>query len=73
MMNYRTYLASNPFQICYELATPIEIPLTSMEISTLAGQNVLWADCGDVTVEYLASGGANADLMKLAVAFMGRK
>ena len=59
--------------IVYELATPLTIPLTAMEISTLAGQNVVWADCGEVDVEYLASGGANPDLMKLAVAFMGRR
>lgn len=60
-------------QLVYELTTPITISLTPQEISTLAGQNNVWADSGDVTVEYLSSGGANADLMKLAVAFMGRK
>ena len=52
--------------------TPIEIPLTATQISLLAGQNALWADSGDVTVEYLSSGGTDPDLMKLAVAFMGR-
>lgn len=69
---FQAILDATPLQLVYELATPITIPLTPQEISTLAGQNVLWADCGDVTVEYLASGGANPDLMKLAVAFMGR-
>ena len=53
--------------------TPITIPLTPQEISTLQGQNNVWADSGDVTVEYLSSGGTDPDLMKLAVAFMGRK
>ena len=53
--------------------TPIEIPLTATQISLLAGQNALWADSGNVTVEYLSSGGTDPDLMKLAVAFMGRK
>ena len=57
----------------YPLATPITIPLTPQEISTLKGQNNVWADTGDVAVEYLSAGGANPDLMKLAVAFMGRK
>lgn len=65
--------AGTPVEIVYNLDTPITIPLTPTEISTLQGQNNLWADSGDVTVEYLASGGANADLMKLAVAFMGRR
>lgn len=40
-------------QLVYELATPITIPLTPQEISTLQGQNNVWADSGDVDVEYL--------------------
>ena len=71
--DWKAQLASTPMQVVYTLATPIEIPLTPTQISTLQGQNNVWADSGDVTIEYLASGGANADLMKLAVAFMGRK
>lgn len=63
--------AMSGVQLVYYLATPITIPLTPTQISTLQGENNLWADSGDVTVEYLASGGANADLMKLAVAFIG--
>ena len=66
------YIRSTSPKIVIELATPIEIPLTPTEISTLQGANNVWADTGDMTIEYLASGGANADLMKLAVAFMGR-
>lgn len=58
--------------IVYELATPLTYTLTAAQLDTLVGQNVVWADCGDVTVEYLSAGGANPDLMKLAVAFMGR-
>lgn len=65
--------ASTPVQLVYELATPITIPLTATQISTLQGQNVVWADAGDVTLEYLAAGGADPDLMKLAVAFMGKR
>jgi hypothetical protein len=41
-------------QLVYPLATPIEIPLTPTQISALQGQNTLWADSGDVTVEYPA-------------------
>ena len=60
-------------QFVYPLATPLTYTLTPAQLDTLAGQNVVWGDCGDVTVEYLSAGGANPDLMKLAVAFMGRK
>ena len=42
-------------QLCYELATPITIPLTPLEISVLTGQtNNIWADAGDVSVDYAA-------------------
>lgn len=46
------YNAGTPLQVCYGLATPIEIPLTPTQIATIAGQtNNVWADAGDVTVE----------------------
>lgn len=67
------WMADHPAQVVFELATPIEYTLSPQEISTLQGQNNVWADTGDSTVEYLASGGADPDLMKLAVAFMGRR
>lgn len=41
-------------QLCYELATPIEITLTAQEIDTLLGTNNIWADAGPVDVEYRA-------------------
>lgn len=66
------YANGTPVSVFAKLATPITISLTPTQISTLQGQNNLWADSGNVAVEYLASGGVNADLMKLAVAFMGR-
>ena len=55
LAEYRTYLASNPFHVCYELATPITISLTPLEISVLTGQtNNIWSDSGNVSVEYAA-------------------
>lgn len=51
----------------WKLATPITIPLTPTEISTLQGQNNVWADSGDVTVTYL-SGEGNPALVALALA-----
>ena len=42
-------------QIVYQLATPITITLDPVTISTIAGQpNNVWADAGDVSVEYAA-------------------
>lgn len=39
-------------QVVYELAEPIVYSLTPTEITTLLGINNIWADCGDVRVEY---------------------
>ena len=41
-------------KIVYELATPITYQLTPTEVSTVLGQNNIWANCGDVDVEYRA-------------------
>lgn len=41
-------------QVVYKLAEPIYYPLTPTEIKTLLGQNNIWADCGNVSVEYRA-------------------
>lgn len=38
--------------ICYPLATPIEIPLTSEVITLLKGENNLWTDAGTSEIEY---------------------
>ena len=40
--------------LVYELATPITYQLTPTEVTTLLGQNNIWADSGDSTVEYPA-------------------
>lgn len=49
------WFADNPTQLCYELAAPITIDLTPLEISVLTGQtNNIWADSGDVSVDYAA-------------------
>ena len=41
-------------QVVYELATPITYHLTPQEITTLLGQNNIWADTGDTFVTYKA-------------------
>ena len=46
--------AMSGVQLCYELATPITYQLTPQEVSTIVGLNNIWADTGDVSVEYAA-------------------
>lgn len=46
--------AMNGVQLCYELATPTTYQLTPQQINTLSGVNNVWADSGDVTIEYYA-------------------
>lgn len=44
--------AMNGVQLVYELAEPITYHLTPQEVRTLLGQNNVWADTGNSTVEY---------------------
>lgn len=44
--------AMSGVQLCYELATPQTYQLTPTEVTTLLGDNTIWADTGDVTVTY---------------------
>jgi hypothetical protein len=48
------YANGTPVTIVYELATPQTYQLSPIEVSTLLGQNNIWANCGDVDVEYRA-------------------
>ena len=41
-------------QAIFELATPLIVQLTPFQISTLLGQNNIWADTGDTSVTYRA-------------------
>lgn len=47
--------AGTPVTCWHTVKTPEIYQLTPQEVTALAGQNDIWADCGDVTVEY-ASG-----------------
>ena len=46
------YSNGDPLQICYELATPTTYTLTAQQVDLLVGQNTVFADTGDVTLEY---------------------
>jgi len=54
LSDFTNFLSQNNAHVVYNLADPIEIPLTDIpEITTLlVGTNNIWADCGDVTVTY---------------------
>ena len=54
----KTWLASQnangtPVQFMFELATPITYQLTPAQITTLYGNNVIWADSGDMAIKYV--------------------
>lgn len=51
-----SHVTSNPIQICMVLSPSkhVTYQLTPTEVSTLLGQNNIWADCGDVSVDYRA-------------------
>lgn len=50
--DFKTWLASNPLQVVYELATPTTVQLTPTEVTTLLGENNIWADSGSVEVTF---------------------
>ena len=46
--------AMSGVQLVYELATPIEVQLSPVQIQALQGINNLWCDTGDISVDYAA-------------------
>ena len=52
LANFKSWLSSNPLQIVYPLAEPRTIQLTPKQVTTLLGENNVWSDSGEVTVEY---------------------
>lgn len=51
LAKWDAWLASNPMQLCYELATPQTYQLTPQTISLLHGNNNVWSD-GEVEMVY---------------------
>lgn len=51
---FDTYLQSNPITLVYPLTTPQTYQLTPTEVKTLLGTNNIWADTGNVAVDYFA-------------------
>lgn len=48
------FFTSHNFTIVYELAEPLIYHIDPITIRTIVGQNNIWANCGDVSVTYLA-------------------
>lgn len=46
--------AATPLKVVYPLATPQTYQLTPQAVTTILGQNNIWADTGDVKVSYVA-------------------
>ncbi len=55
------YISAHPLQFLVSLETPVQYQLTPTELRTLLGTNNIWADCGDVEVEYRADTGLYID------------
>lgn len=52
---FAQYVAANPFDLVYELATPIELDITPVTgLVTFEGENNIWCDSGDTEVGYVA-------------------
>lgn len=49
---WKTWLSSNNVQVVYPLAEPQTYQLTTQQISLLTGDNNIWSDSGDITLEY---------------------
>lgn len=52
----KTWLSNNNASFVYPLAEPFDIPLGGINLLAQEGQNNIFADCGDTTLEYLKAG-----------------
>lgn len=54
--DWKTYLASNPLEVVYELAEPSTIQLTPQQIRLLESVNNLSCNTGELNIEYFGKG-----------------
>lgn len=52
--DWKSYIANNTIVLVYPLATPITYTLTPQQMTLLLGENHIWADTGDVSIDYRA-------------------
>lgn len=55
LSDLQNYLANNDSYLTVELTTPIEVTLDPEEVTALVGTNNIWADTGDIEVEFKVS------------------
>ena len=53
--DFKTFLTDNDVVIYSVLKNSVEYTLTGQEVSTLVGNNTMWADTGDIEVTYLSN------------------
>lgn len=51
--SFNAYITNNNVQLVYELATPITVQLTPIELMTILGSNNVSSDTGDVYIKYI--------------------
>ena len=51
---FKAYVGEHPIQMVVPVATPVTYQLPPHQVRTLLGENNLWSDAGEVTVEYRA-------------------
>ena len=64
----QAYLAENPLQVSYPVATPTTLTVTSPTIQTSVGENYIWSDTGDVTVGYYSNSANNTAISRTLIA-----
>lgn len=64
----RAYLAENPLQVSYPVATPTTLTVTPPAIQTSVGENYIWSDTGDVTVAYYSNSSNNIAISRTLIA-----
>ena len=52
--SFKAFLSNNNLQVAYKISTPTTYTLTSDRLTTLLGTNNVWADAGQVTIDYRA-------------------
>lgn len=52
LSEWKTWADGQSIQLIYPLATPTTVQLTPAQVASLLGDNNVWSDAGDITVEY---------------------
>lgn len=66
----KAYLAANPIQFVFPLASTAKYNLAPQEVTTLQGDNIVYADVGPVSVTYPSDIGLKFDNTKSAISVL---